>query len=527
MAAPSPHARTLPGHVFVINGDLTRVACDAWLLPTDEAFNVTDAFGRCVGLPGGGSLASQLPRWGTERVRLHGATSARPAIWLGNIGAFGRDTAWYLEAIEEFIREAAAAAVPSAGRPPLLAVNLVGTGDGGLEHSKGALLVSLFTHLSDYAATHHADVVVVTRGQRAYSAAQRARLRALGGDLRTAAAQWKFAHNDSRLHDKAEELADSARRGKLSMFLGAGVSAGAGLPSWSELLKRLNNRLGHKDLRQPDLGKLDPRDQATLLERRFQAAGRRIGDSVRDELGGDTYALQHGLLASLPVSEVVTTNFDTQFEAAVVEQDERLAVLPYAPDQKARRWLLKLHGTLTEPDSIVFTRSSYIQAPRERGALIGLVQAMLLTRHMVFAGYSLRDEDFHQLVHDVRLAVPLDVHPRPLGTAIALFDDPVYARLWSDDVELIAVHPECQAPSDADKAVAAREVERFFDLVGFLASDMSRFVLDPTYEGLLEDDEKALRKLLHELSPDVSPQDERPGWDKLAALLGALGRDNE
>ena len=29
------------GHLFVIDGDLTKIACDAWLLPTDSDFDIT------------------------------------------------------------------------------------------------------------------------------------------------------------------------------------------------------------------------------------------------------------------------------------------------------------------------------------------------------------------------------------------------------------------------------------------------------------------------------------------------------
>src|SRR5207302_7615765 len=46
------------------------------------------------------------------------------------------------------------------------------------------------------------------------------------------------------------------------------------------------------------------------------------------------------------------------------------------------------------PEDIVLTRSDYLAMPRQYGALIGLVQGMLMMRHMMFVGYSLQDEDF-------------------------------------------------------------------------------------------------------------------------------------
>ena len=34
----------MSGHVFVVRGDLTRFACDAWLIPTGRSREVTEAF---------------------------------------------------------------------------------------------------------------------------------------------------------------------------------------------------------------------------------------------------------------------------------------------------------------------------------------------------------------------------------------------------------------------------------------------------------------------------------------------------
>ena len=41
------------------------------------------------------------------------------------------------------------------------------------------------------------------------------------------------------LVDKAQELASLAKKGEMVLFLGAGVSVGAGLPMWSDLLTAL------------------------------------------------------------------------------------------------------------------------------------------------------------------------------------------------------------------------------------------------------------------------------------------------
>ena len=107
---------------------------------------------------------------------------------------------------------------------------------------------------------------------------------------------------------------------------------------------------------------------------------------------------------SLPSQEAVTTNFDTLFEAAANIGAKRVAVLPENPSTTDGRWLLKLHGSIDRSDEIVLTRADFLNMPRQYGALMGLVQGLLLMRHMMFVGYSLSDEDFHELIHEVRTA---------------------------------------------------------------------------------------------------------------------------
>lgn len=142
-----------------------------------------------------------------------------------------------------------------------------------------------------------------------------------------------------------------------------------------------------------------------------------------------TYSLAHGLLASLPSKEAVTTNFDVLFEQACKIADADIAVLPENPRATEGRWLLKLHGGVDDPERMVLTRSDYLEMPRRYGALMGLVQGLLMLRKMVFIGYSLSDEDFHELVDEVRSA-RAGATEIVRGTVLSLAEDPLHKQLW-------------------------------------------------------------------------------------------------
>ena len=53
----------------------------------------------------------------------------------------------------------------------------------------------------------------------------------------------------------------------------------------------------------------------------------------------------------------------------------------------------------------VLTRGDYLRYADRRAALAGIVQALLITREMLFVGFSLKDENFFRIADDVRKAV--------------------------------------------------------------------------------------------------------------------------
>lgn len=157
--------------------------------------------------------------------------------------------------------------------------------------------------------------------------------------------------------------------------------------------------------------------------------------------------MAHALLAALPVNEVVTTNYDELFELAARVDTGRGARDVLLPGRRARgsRWFLKMHGCVTEPASIVLTRTDYLRYAEERGALMGIVQALLMTRHMLFVGFSLDDPNFHRIADAVRRAVRPSradaAAPPPddrFGTALAVGSRAFVQELWARDLQWLS-----------------------------------------------------------------------------------------
>jgi hypothetical protein len=491
------------GHLFIVNGDLTKIACDALLIPTDGVVNITASWR--------GFLRNKTypDRFQTRVMRALPALSREPHVWLGNLGQSSYP--WTLDVFEDTVREFVEKAIAELAlahdedriyRWPKfrLAVNVIGSGYGGAAAMKGELLSRLIDVLDTLAVQHHADIVLVAYGEKAYAAAQRARRKVV--QLDNLGAHWRFhQQSTSDLVGRAEQLADAAITSNLVLFVGAGVSAGAGAPTWNNLLAEIARVAGFGPESLALLAKKDPRDQATLIERRLLKAGRDLRVEVAEHLRRSTrYSLQHGLLTSLPSSEAVTTNFDNLFEQAARTANRPLAVLPADPRAANGQWLLKLHGSVEHPEHIVLTRADYLDMPRQYGALIGLVQGMFLMRHMMFIGYSLQDEDFQELIHEVRKARG-ERNDLGRGTVLTLFEDELEREIWAEDLDVLPMIAGTATTVSIEEA--ARELEVFLDLVGFLSTTSAAFFLDSTYS-YLSNDEALLRDSLIKLAQETS-----------------------
>lgn len=519
------NGRSEKGHVFITQGDLTRFACDAWLLPTDRPLTIETYWSEALqslSLSRHQLLTATPEGWGQDALAFRAPTSDDANVpWLTCIGSTRADFDAFHRGIAAFVGGAAANLMqrpPAYGRSKhLLALPVVGSGAGGGHKVRGDVHRRLYPHLRELAETHKVDLVLVTRGPAAHAAAQHARRL---HDRESRGSAW----DPIRPHlAEAQRLGQQAATGHLVLFIGAGLSASAGLPTWSALLEKLAVSAGFDTARRKRLQGFDFVDRATLIEAKL---GRKeLARLISDTMSVPHHGLAHSLLAALPVREIVTTNYDELFELASEGAGRKLTVLPYAPDATAQRWILKLHGSIGRGD-IVLTRDDYLGLPGNRAALAGIVQALLITRHMLFVGYSLRDHDFHQIAHDVRKAIRGGRNQggrtgrghRAFGTALSPSVDVMSGDLWEGDVKYIGLaHPNRNRGGDG------RLVEIMLDAILAEASQQAEFLLDPTYRDLIQPEDVELQESLVRLQSAAQRAAASPVADAVRHFLATMG----
>jgi hypothetical protein len=216
-------------------------------------------------------------------------------------------------------------------------------------------------------------------------------------------------HTASRIPDSLEiptDLVHACVSGNCVLYVGAGLSASAGLPVWREFVERLlewGERIGATD--------------ATFSASLREAADSGMRDLVVDSVVGRVAehgqnrelhqfleatflspALEltswHSSIRELPFSAVLTTNFDRLLEQTFWHRTRRVLTPRDTEELLAalsgkQFFLLKLYGTLERPDTVLVSPAQYESEIEGNRAFAQFMESLFVTRTLLFLGASL------------------------------------------------------------------------------------------------------------------------------------------
>jgi hypothetical protein len=191
-------------------------------------------------------------------------------------------------------------------------------------------------------------------------------------------------------------LVDRFARGNGTVFVGAGVSLASRLPTWKKLMAPLKDDLG------PDADDLDPLQVAELYEVKNGRSA--LVQYLKEQLGHVKFQLNktHELLVSLPVQRIYTTNFDDLLEQASQKKQINRNVIYNAShvglSDTSMLSIIKLHGDLADPNSIVITARDFYSYAARNPAVADLLKVELQTRTVLFIGYSFNDPNLAMIL---------------------------------------------------------------------------------------------------------------------------------
>ena len=192
-------------------------------------------------------------------------------------------------------------------------------------------------------------------------------------------------------------LVERFAHGNGTVFVGAGISLGARLPSWNKLMAPLRSDLG------PAVGPCTSYlDIAELYEVKHNRSV--LVQFLKERLGDVRFQLTktHELIVRLPVQRIYTTNFDTLLEQASQKKQINRNVIFNASQvgfsDTSTLSIVKLHGDLSDPASIVITTRDFYSYFARNPAVADLLKVELQTHTVLFMGYSFSDPNLGMIL---------------------------------------------------------------------------------------------------------------------------------
>lgn len=200
-----------------------------------------------------------------------------------------------------------------------------------------------------------------------------------------------------------ENLAASLANRQLMLFVGAGVSMSLGLPSYAELIREIGDHVGFDGPIFEGLG-----DYLTLAEYYHlkksgllelqQHLRSKWKKSQKEVLASNL----HQAIVELGCRLIYTTNFDGFLEQAHRGLNRRYRTVRSAKDlvnlDNDRVHIIKLHGDLSAPSTMVFTETSYFERLSFESPLDIKLRSDALGKSILFIGYSLSDINVRYLL---------------------------------------------------------------------------------------------------------------------------------
>ncbi|ATS03694.1 SIR2 family protein [Porphyromonas gingivalis] len=205
------------------------------------------------------------------------------------------------------------------------------------------------------------------------------------------------------MDDNLQYLKEDYKKGRLILFVGAGVSANLGLPTWSKLIDHLADDLGYDS----DVFKTYGNFLALAEYYRIKKGNvKGLTDWMCKEFDNLKIDISvseiHGFIANGNFPIVYTTNYDNLIEMSYECYNKgytKILKVSDIAESTASREIVKFHGDFSDENSIVLGETSYYERLQFETPLDIKLRADVLGKSVLFIGYSLQDINIRHLFY--------------------------------------------------------------------------------------------------------------------------------
>jgi hypothetical protein len=198
------------------------------------------------------------------------------------------------------------------------------------------------------------------------------------------------------------DFSTELQNGDAALFVGAGLSKPSGFVDWKELLRDVAEELHLEIERESDLVALA---QYHVNERKGRD---RLNRLLIEEFTKDAKLTEnHGLIATLPLDTIWTTNYDQLLETAVRQMHRRPAIITSqenfaCPIPNHDVAVMKMHGDIGQPHDAVLTKDDYEAYEEKRGVFSTALKGDLVKKTFLFLGFSFTDPNIDYILSRIR-----------------------------------------------------------------------------------------------------------------------------
>jgi predicted ATPase len=202
-----------------------------------------------------------------------------------------------------------------------------------------------------------------------------------------------------------KDLVDSCLKGECVAFIGSGLSARAGLPTWRRFVDGMiqfavDSKVMTQQHAELQREALEGGDVNAVADNTVNAFGKErelVLDYCRDVFTTEN-ALPKAFqsISAIPFGGILTSNLDNLLERTFAGTEVRTGLTPRDSEKLLdllsagkTPYLLKLYGDLDQPDSVILAPTEYQQLVKGNVAFARFIEALFFSRTLLFIGTSL------------------------------------------------------------------------------------------------------------------------------------------
>lgn len=217
-----------------------------------------------------------------------------------------------------------------------------------------------------------------------------------------------------------EDIKRYSGLGKLSVFVGAGISRLSGFPSWSGLIQDMANEIGYLYKKEKNgYANFSTEELLKIPQMYYLNKGEDIyRKKVKNGFENNCTPNEiHDLIFSLHPNHILTTNYDTLLEETAIKFGRNFSVLnsnKLVAKAETSNYIIKVHGDFS--DYFVLKEQDYLDYENKYILIDNLVKTIFATNLVIFVGYGLNDYNIKLILNWVKnvqsdsFVMPIFIH---------------------------------------------------------------------------------------------------------------------